>query len=451
MIHCAAALSVMLSAVAASETRAQAQAEPTDSLTVEDSIVITDAEALLPVAPDVATDGVPSRNTPQADRNSASLVYGQVELAFEARPTTNGLTASDSATPGGRDPILELSVAQNPAPYQFGYGSLPLLANGNHTPTNGDTLLWSPSRPDSHAPIGVMSDHTHEQGELMLSYRYMFMNMDGNRSSTTSQSPAEVLQQFPVTPTRMTMQMHMFGAMYAPTDDLTLMAMVPYIIKEMDHITRMGVEFTTNSEGFGDIGLSGLYTVLNQNRQRIHLNLGLSFPTGSIEERDATPMGPNQILPYPMQIGSGTFDLRPGVTYLGQAGDWSWGAQAMGTIRLGINANGYSLGDQLMLTAWGARQWTNWFSTSVRLGGQTWGNIDGRDSRLNPNMIPTANPDLRAGTQLDVGLGLNFYVPEGGLSGTRLAVEFNLPIYRSLSGPQLETDYSITAGLQATF
>ena len=35
-------------------------------------------------------------------------------------------------------------------------------------------------RPDSHAPIGVMSDHTHEAGEMMFSYRYMFMNMNEN-------------------------------------------------------------------------------------------------------------------------------------------------------------------------------------------------------------------------------------------------------------------------------
>ena len=32
---------------------------------------------------------------------------------------------------------------------------------------------WTSSRPDGHAPIGVMGEHTHEQGEYMLAYRYM--------------------------------------------------------------------------------------------------------------------------------------------------------------------------------------------------------------------------------------------------------------------------------------
>ncbi|MEM8614620.1 MAG: transporter [Cyanobacteria bacterium P01_H01_bin.105] len=325
-----------------------------------------------------------------------------------------------------------------------------LLADSG-APDFGETIYWSPSRPDSHAPISIMGDHTHEAGEFMFSYRYMTMEMDGNREGTDSVSTADVLQDFMVTPTQMDMEMHMLGGMYAPTDELTLMVMVPYITKEMDHVTRNGMRFTTNSEGLGDISFGGLYKVLDQNRQRVHLNLGLSVPTGSIEERDATPMGPDQILPYPMQIGSGTFDFSPGVTYLGQAGRWSWGSQVLGKIRVGENDNDYRLGNQLTVDAWGARSWTDWFSTSLRLGGRTWGNISGADDRLNPAVIPTADPDLRAGTQVDLGLGLNFYAPEGALQGARLAAEFNLPLYRNLSGPQLETDFSATVGIQAVF
>ena len=40
------------------------------------------------------------------------------------------------------------------------------------------------TRPDSHAPIGVMCDHPMREGEIMLSYRYMNMDMDGNRTGT---------------------------------------------------------------------------------------------------------------------------------------------------------------------------------------------------------------------------------------------------------------------------
>jgi len=52
---------------------------------------------------------------------------------------------------------------------------------------NSDGL--SPVRADSHAPIGVMGEHMHKKGEWMLSYRYMYMDMEGNRIGETEVSP----------------------------------------------------------------------------------------------------------------------------------------------------------------------------------------------------------------------------------------------------------------------
>ena len=313
---------------------------------------------------------------------------------------------------------------------------------------------WRSGRPDGHAPLGVMGDHVHGQGEWMLSYRYMLMSMDGNRDGTDNLTTSEVLQDFMVAPDDMTMEMHMIGAMYAPTDKLTLMAMLPFVSKEMDHITGMGTTFTTESGGLGDIKLSGLYQLYNQNRQSVHLNLGFSLPTGSIEEEDDTPATPGNtetILPYPMQIGSGTFDLRPGITYLGQTDNWSWGAQANTVLRLGENDRGYSMGNRYQLTAWTARRLNKQWSLSLRLDGETWEDYDGADASLNPMMIPTADPDLRGGTRLDFGLGVNLYLPESLIPEGRFAAEFEFPLYQSLDGPQLETDWQLTVGVQSAF
>jgi len=70
------------------------------------------------------------------------------------------------------------------------------------------------TRPDSHAPIGVMGDHTHKKGEFMFSYRYMLMGMDGMLDGSDDISNAEIMNRgYAVTPTEMTMQMHMLGAM----------------------------------------------------------------------------------------------------------------------------------------------------------------------------------------------------------------------------------------------
>lgn len=159
-------------------------------------------------------------------------------------------------------------------------------------------------------PIGVMGDHLHPQGDWMVSYRYMHMDMEGSLKGSDHISNKQIIsptgENFLVTPTEMTMDMHMLGVMYAPTGNLTLMAMAPYIKNSMDHRTRMGTTFTTGSEGIGDVQLGALYGLMEWNAQHLHLNLGISTPTGSINEKDHTPMGRGR-LPYPMQLGSGTW------------------------------------------------------------------------------------------------------------------------------------------------
>ncbi len=310
-------------------------------------------------------------------------------------------------------------------------------------------------RADAHAPIGVMGDHLHAQGEWMFSYRFGHMRMRGNRDGRDSLRSGEVLAQgYAATPTEMEMQMHVLGAMYAPTDWLTLMTMVPFVRLEMDHVTAMGGRFTTKSTNIGDIKVSGLLRLWQNEMHAFHFNAGVSLPSGSIEEKDTvlTPMGARRVrLPYPMQTGSGTVDLMPGMTYVGHAEGFSWGAQAMGTIRTYDNDNDYRLGNRTDLTAWAAISWDVALSTSLRVAWADWHNISGSDDRLNPALIPTADPDRRAGERLEVLPGLNLNLPLGPLGTHRLALEFAIPVFQRLDGPQLETDYRVVVGWQKAF
>ena len=314
-------------------------------------------------------------------------------------------------------------------------------------------------RPDAHAPAGVMGEHAHMAGQWMLSYRYTHMDMDGLRDGTGSVSAQEVATDFGymVAPLEMTMDMHMFGVMYAPTDRLTLMAMAPYVIKSMDHRVVMGpmagTEFSTQSEGFGDVKLSGVFKLWNKERRTLILNFGVSLPTGSIDEEDntAASAGEDVQLPYPMQLGSGTYDLIPGLTYTDLHEKWSWGAQGLATLRLGENDNDYTLGDRYELTGWVARLLSASWSASLRLKGQDWDDINGSDPDLNPMIVPTADPDAQGGTRVDLSAGLNFIRRGGVLDGHRLAVEVARPVYQDLNGPQLETDWLLTLGWQYAF
>lgn len=343
--------------------------------------------------------------------------------------------ADGAAPPAARRQQPAADAAPDPQPHHHHHGA------------GGDD---SPGRPDAHAPIGVMGEHMHPAGGFMLSYRYMFMNMDGSRDGDSRVGDGEVLRRYPVTPTAMDTQMHMFGAMYAPIDQVTLMAMLPLVQKDMDHITRAGGKFDVSTFGVGDFKLSAMVRLWENETHHFHLNAGMSFPTGSTTEKDDTPMG-NVRLPYPMQLGSGTYDILPGVTYTGQTDAWSWGAQASGVIRTGRNDEGYRWGHGYELSAWGAKPWTEWVSTSLRLKWKDVGNISGSDSRFNPRLVPTADPDLRAFGRLDVGVGLNFLIPGGPLKGNRFAVEGLFPVYQHVDGPQLEQDWMVTAGWQYAF
>jgi len=325
--------------------------------------------------------------------------------------------------------------------------------------------------PLGHAPIAVMGDHVHHEGEWMLSYRYMFMHMDGNIDGTDAVPVSDIIggpdAPFLVAPTEMDMQMHMLGLMYAPSDRVTVMAMLPYIQLEMTHDTRMGTTFTTETEGPGDLRVSAGVRLLESDDLGAHLNLGLSFPSGSIDEADVTPMsgGSKTRLPFPMQTGSGTFDFLPGITVVSRPFErLSLGSQLAGTVRMGRNDIGYRLGHRLELQTWSGQQTTSWLGTSLRLGVSHWGDVRGDDdaqrvaSPPDPDLagsfiVPTADPTRRGGTRLDGGVGINLLAGDwaGPLAGPRLAVEAVMPLYAELDGPQLETDWTVVVGWQKAF
>ena len=92
----------------------------------------------------------------------------------------------------------------------------------------------------------------------------MAMSMPGNLDATRVLRSEDVLERFMVAPTRMRMQMHMAEVMYAPTDNLTLMVMLPYHVRSMKHVTRSGETFSTASRGIGDVVAEALVTVVGR-------------------------------------------------------------------------------------------------------------------------------------------------------------------------------------------
>ena len=318
------------------------------------------------------------------------------------------------------------------------------------------------TRPDSHAPIGVMGDHLHKKGEFMFSYRYMFMNMDGMLNGSNDISNAAISDRgYAVTPTEMTMQMHMLGAMYAPTDNITLMAMTSYKANDMDLIIiGNGTTFNTSSSGIGDSKIGALVKLVNKNNHKVHANLGLSIPTGSVNERDDIPVLQNSLLAYPMQTGTGTWDPSFGLTYTSHIGQIGWGAQTMFTFPIGDNDKGYTVGEKAEATLWGSYQAAHFVSFSTRLKFMQTGAIQGSadelvnsvtagngNSIILSNFMPLFSTENSGRTQLDFSIGSNV-VLDDVTEGLRFGIELGLPVYQDVNGVQMKNEFMGTIGFQ---
>lgn len=320
-------------------------------------------------------------------------------------------------------------------------------------------------RPDGHAPAGVMFDHMHKKGEWMIGIRSTSTWQSGpvlfGREEATD--AGLVAAGFSSAPHRMAMHMVMLDLMYAPMDWLNLMVMPHYMTMGMkmrdlpvpahgdhdeeahDHGAGHGDH---GNSSFSDTVVAALLRLCDTDGHRLHAGLGLSMPSGSVTEN-----GPDgRALHYGMQVGSGTWDFIPSLTYTGHAARWGWGAQVTATMRLDRrNEAGFRFGDQLSATAWGSYRLTDWLSASLRFQHTRQGDIEGHYNRPHNHASP---PDLQAnygGRFLDLGLGANLVAPGGRLAGQRLGIEWLVPVRQDPNGFQLKRQGALHLSWSAVF
>ncbi|NOU21315.1 MAG: DUF3570 domain-containing protein [Methyloglobulus sp.] len=386
----------------------------------------------------------------------------------------------------------------------------------------------------SNIPAGIMFAHTLDKaGDMMVGYRHNRAMQGGNYlygiqhvgepqvivqscPGSPRQGPAAQPGQEPLgdgcsfLPKEMTMTMHMLELMVAPTDWLTLMLMPQFMDMAMDMDLAslrqahggMGHRRQHETGGGGDTSMYALVKLFDRPNQHIHASIGISAPTGDIgvkrkEHRPSNIDG--AFIDYGMQLGSGTWDLKPSLTYIGKADEWSWGAQVGGTKRLeGSNQSGYALGDIFESSVWGGYDLTRWLSATVRAA-YTWqGSIKGRylrstrfdeglelqckrgstypdtsDENGNPGpsvfhpddaykqclvdaettkqsydaadrTSPSDFPANYGGHYVDIGFGLSATVPTGALAGNKLSFEWLQPVYTDVNGYQLDRDGALS-------
>lgn len=307
-----------------------------------------------------------------------------------------------------------------------------------------------------HGGTSYTKDHFHDEGEFMVSYKYMGMLMKGLKDGDSDITPADVVSptgsNFLVSATRMTTQMHMLGAMYGLTDDVNLMVMGRYIEKDMNLVSRAGAQLKSNTEGFGDTDVTAMVKLAEDDSSLFYVNAGLSLPTGSIDEQ-ATRVGAFGNLPYAMQLGSGTYDPILGLAYSARETGFSWGTKANAKFRFGSNNNGYRLGDEFEVSTWVERRLAESIVGALELKGKSVGSISGADPELAAirTLVQTADETNYGGETLSLAAEVSLLGDELGLDGHQLSVQYSLPVYQNLNGPQLGVQHSLLASYQVAF
>lgn len=298
-------------------------------------------------------------------------------------------------------------------------------------------------------PAGVMISHVHPKNEWMVSYRYMQMGMGTPVQGNSSISELAIYNTYLTYSPAMQMDMHMGMGMVGLTDRLTAMVMLNYLVTKMDmqmlgghSHTMNGIPMSSvmemNTQGLGDTKFQLLYGIIKNERIQLLMNLGTSIPTGSIQQKgNAEDMFyPTSRLPYMMQLGSGTIDFQPGITYVYQKDKLAYSVQAQGTIRPFVNTVGYRYGNELNTTAWLGYNWWKGFGSTIRVEGNWMSALRGTDKSIYAFNEISANPTNYGGSRVQGHLGLSYQFEEGFIANHRIAIEAGLPIYQHWKGIQ---------------
>lgn len=147
------------------------------------------------------------------------------------------------------------------------------------------------------------------------------------------------------------LKMQLMGLSYQINPSWTMMVMTTYLDNFVVTKTAVGsVEDSTR--GLGDTLVSALHTRFINPNLLLMTDVGLSLPTGSIDEKSPY-FNDGTNYPYNMQMGSGTLDQTIGITPIHLSKYYQVGARFSAIFRTsGYNENNYRLGNQYKTDAW---------------------------------------------------------------------------------------------------
>ena len=304
--------------------------------------------------------------------------------------------------------------------------------------------MWDSSRPDSHAPSSVFADHTHSTGGMMIGYKYKSLKGENNYNGDKIFSRDDISTYYDRHVSSQVFGTHSLEFMYGLTDNLTLFSNLNFYVKESTYLSKQNNLYNLNSSGIGDLEVQFLYNIVSNHNIKIHSNIGLILPTGSINREDAN----DGVLPYSMQMGNGHFSSLIGFTVFFQFNKFSVGIQPIYKLSLHENSRGYREGNKLSINYWGAMNLSKLISISFRQNYINLNRILGEDTQLDPTIMILNNKNNTGHVLLNSAVGLNFTSNKGVLKNKRISLEYIIPTYMSYEGLQVGSFNGLVLTLQ---
>ena len=327
-------------------------------------------------------------------------------------------------------------------------------------------------------PMNVPGGGIPETHEFRVKLQPMMMRMSGLRTGTSNTDINSVLGmpvmmgkatgKYMAAPESMDMRMLNLAVGYSFSDDFFAGVMAMYVDNRMPmRFSSMMANttgqsgFTMQSKGYADTMLMAKYRLYADDglipSRELSLFGGLSIPTGSIDKRNTThplAMRKKELLPYGMQLGSGTWDPSIGILYQRSTSPWWWGIDARYTARFGHNKRGYRLGNRTQVDGYLMYQPHYAFVLYGELNGDWTGRIHGeadealsgasghatQGSATSPYMTPLWDPANSGKSQLFTTVGAQWQpVP---LQIVDVGVQ--LPLWQRMNGLQLKEKWRVT-------
>ncbi len=329
--------------------------------------------------------------------------------------------------------------------------ALGALAGVMALPAHAQDHMWTSARPDAVQASGIVGDMVLPSGAFDLQYTFSQENFSGVQFGTTEIPFVNVLEIYESSPFQRRNRVHRLNLAYGLTGNLTVRVAGAFAEYSRDVLDQDLFLFATENDGLTDLEVEAMLTAYNTDALRSHLSLGVEVPLGSTDEVGVNAIDGTAILPYRMQLGTGSYAIVPGVTAQVQNEHGTVGAQVKARLRVNDNDRDYRWGDDVTANIWAALHLNEVIAMHTGVRAYREGSIEGFDAAMDPSRDPGEDVFLSAGTKVVIPLGINFRLTEGVLAGNTFGFEFLWPVHQDYENFRLTAERGFNITWRRTF